>query len=235
MNEHFAYLVGALLFASAWVACFVIGKTHRPQMIWGSLVSAPFALTSILFIPQYWTPPSLFDLDKRIKVGIEDFIWAAAVGGIASVIGEIILKERLAKSRKQARKKHYLPFIVLAVLLVTLQLWRPGKTIYNMIISLTICVVVVLLRRPDLILVTLAGAADFTLLYFALFIYFLLLYPDFVQRYYNVPNLLGIYVWKVPIEELLFAASGGAVWSAAYEYLQGYRLAPEKGFRLVQI
>ena len=72
VNEHFAYLVGALLFAAAWVVCFLVGKRYRPQMLWGSLVSAPFALTSVLFIPQYWTPPSLLDFDKRFKVGIED-------------------------------------------------------------------------------------------------------------------------------------------------------------------
>jgi hypothetical protein len=53
---------------------------------------------------------------------------------------------------------------------------------------------------------------------------FLALYPDFVQRYDNVPNLLGIYVLGVPIEELMFASSFGSVWSIAYEYLQGYRL-----------
>lgn len=49
-------------------------------------------------------------------------------------------------------------------------------------------------------------------------------YPEFVRRYYNLPNLLGVYVRGVPIEEVLFAATGGAVWSVAYEYVYGYRL-----------
>jgi hypothetical protein len=72
----------------------------------------------------------------------------------------------------------------------------------------------------------LIGAMSFAILYFALFMCFLLLYPEFVQRYYTVSNLLGIYIVGVPIEELLFAATGGAVWSVAYEYLHGYQLAP---------
>jgi hypothetical protein len=72
----------------------------------------------------------------------------------------------------------------------------------------------------------LVGALSFTVLYFALFLIFLSLYPDFIQRYYNIPNLLGIYVVGIPIEELLFAATGGAIWSVAYEYVQGYRLEP---------
>jgi len=103
-----------------------------------------------------------------------------------------------------------------------------------MIIALAVGAIVVLLIRRDLTLLMCVGAANFTALYFILFAYFLLLYPNFIHNHYNVPNLLGIYVWKVPIEELLFAASGGAVWSVAYEYVQGYRLASGKGFRFVE-
>jgi hypothetical protein len=65
---------------------------------------------------------------------------------------------------------------------------------------------------------------SFTVLYFVLFLVVLALYPEFVRRYYTLKNLLGIRVLGVPLEELLFAASGGAVWSVAYEYVHGYRL-----------
>jgi hypothetical protein len=235
LNYHYSYLIGALLFGAAWLAVFLFGKRYRAQILWGTLISAPLALTSILFIPQYWTPPSLFNLDQRFRVGIEDVLWAAAVGGIASAIGETILRERLAARRKLPRKRHYFPFAVLVLVFLLLEFSRHNKTIYNTIISFTVCALIVTFLRADLILTMLAGAFDFTLLYFALFVYFLLLYPDFIQRFYNVPNLLGIYVWKVPIEELLFAASGGTVWSIAYEYVQGYRFSPDRPLRLVQI
>jgi len=58
------------------------------------------------------------------------------------------------------------------------------------------------------------GTAVFTVFYVALFACFLALYPDFVGRFYNTPNLLGWYLFGVPIEEVLFACSGSAVWSA---------------------
>ena len=80
-NYHYSYLVGVLIFGAAWLACCLIGKSYRVEIRWGTLISAPMALTSILFVPQYWTPPSLFDLDQKIRVGIEDVLWAAAVGG----------------------------------------------------------------------------------------------------------------------------------------------------------
>lgn len=225
LNYHYSYLIGTLMFAAAWVACFIFGKNYRPQITWGTLISAPLGLTSILFVPQYWTPPSLLNLDQRFRVGIEDILWAGVVGGIASVIAEILLKEKLASNRNQLHKRHYAPFIVMVGVFVILEFWHPGKTIYNTIISFAACALVVAFLRSDLILPMIAGALDFLLLYAALFVYFLALYPDFIQRYYNIPNLLGIYIFKVPIEEFMFAASGGAVWSVAYEYLQGYRVS----------
>ncbi len=225
-NYHYSYLVGVLIFGAAWVACYVLGTKYRAEIRWGTLISAPMALTSLLFVPQYWTPPSLFDLDQKIRVGIEDVLWAAAVGGIASVVAEILLKERLSVIRKAARRRHFAPFVVVVVVFLALEFWHPGKTIYNTIIAFAIGAVVIAFLRSDLIPTMLAGALSFTALYFALFLIFLFLYPGFIQRYYNIPNLLGIYIAGVPIEELLFAGTGGAIWSVAYEYVQGYRLQP---------
>jgi len=225
-NYHYSYLVGVLIFGAAWLACYLIGKSYRVEIRWGTLISAPMALTSILFVPQYWTPPSLFDLDQKIRVGIEDVLWAAAVGGIASVVAEIFLKERLSSLRKRIRKRHFAPFIVVVVVFIVLQLWHPGKTIYSTIIAFAIGAGVIAVLRSDLIPTMLTGALSFTALYFVLFLMVLLLYPDFVKYFYNIPHLLGKYVLGVPIEELLFAGTGGAIWSVAYEYVQGYRLEP---------
>lgn len=226
-NYHYSYLVGALIFCAAWLACYLLGKNYRTEIRWGTLISAPLALTSILFIPQYWTPPSLFNLDQKIKVGIEDFLWAAAVGGIACVVAEILLEENLLALRKAARKRHFAPFVIVVVLFIALEIWHPGKTIHNCIIAFAIGALVIAFLRSDLIPTMLTGVLSFTALYFFLFLIVLFLYPEFIQRYYNVPNLLGVYIAGVPIEELLFAGTGGAIWSVGYEYVQGYRLEPK--------
>lgn len=223
-SYHYSYLVGVLIFWVTWVACSIVGKTYRAEIRWGTLIAAPLALTSFLFVPQYWTPPSLFNLDQRIRVGIEDFLWAAAVGGIASVVGEIFLKERLAAIRQSRHKRHYAPFLLVVLVFFVLEFWHPGKTMNNTIISFAGGALVLGYVRRDLVPLMLTSALSFTVLYFVLFLCLLVLYPQFVQRYYNLRNLLGIYVLGVPIEELLFAATGGAIWSVAYEYVHGYRL-----------
>ena len=223
-SYHYSYLVGVAIFWVAWIFCALLGKAYRSEMRWGTLIAAPMALTSLLFVPQYWTPPSLFDLDLKIRVGIEDFLWAAAVGGIAAIVGEISLGERLASIRKSRRKRHYAPFFVAAVVFLGLEFGLHWKTMASTIVALAVCALVLAYLRRDLILLMLVSAASFTVLYFVLFLMVLALYPEFVHRYYNLPNLLGVFVLGVPIEELLFAATGGAVWSVAYEYVHGYRL-----------
>ncbi len=224
---HYSYLVGVLIFWAAWILCSLIGKNYRSEIRWGTLIAAPMALTSLLFVPQYWIPPSLFNLDLKIRVGIEDFLWAAAVGGMASVIGELLLKERLAAMRSQPRKRHYAPFVVIVVLFIALDLRPPHNTMQNTILAFAVGAVVIAFLRRDLVPSMFVGALSFTALYFFLFLCVLFLYPEFVRRFYNIPNLLGLYVLGVPIEELLFAFTGGAIWSVAYEYVQGYRLSPE--------
>jgi Lycopene cyclase len=223
-SYHYSYLVGVIIFWVAWIACFALGKTYRQEMRWGTLIASPMALTSILFVPQYWTPPSLFDLDQKIRVGIEDFLWAAAVGGIAAVAGEILVKDRLAAIRRSRHTRHYAPFVLVVALFVALEFWHRNRTMDNTIISFAAGALVVAYLRRDLIPLMLTSTASFTLLYFVLFLCVLFLYPQFVRRFYNLPNLLGIYIRGVPIEELLFAATGGAIWSVAYEYVRGYRL-----------
>jgi Lycopene cyclase len=223
-SYHYSYLVGVLIFWIAWVLCFTLGRGYRRQTRWGTLIATPLALTSILFVPQYWTPPSLFDLDQKIRVGIEDFLWAAAVGGIASTVGEILLAEKLAAVRKSRHKRNYGPFFLVIGIFVALELWHTNKTMDNTIVSFAVGAVALACLRRDLIPLMLVSTASFALLYFLLFLCVLALYPEFVERFYNLPNLLGVYLWGVPIEELLFASTGGAIWSVAYEYLNGYRL-----------
>jgi hypothetical protein len=222
-NYHYAYLVGTGIFWIAWIVCFILGKSYRSHIRWGTLIAAPMALTSILFVPQYWTPGSLFNLDEKIRVGIEDFLWAAAVGGIAAVLGEVIVKDKLAALRSSRHRRHYAPFIFIAALFGVLEFIR-NNTMDNTIISFAAGALVLAYLRPNLIPLMVTSTVNFSILYFVLFLAVLALYPEFVTRFYNLPKLLGIYIAGVPIEELLFAATGGAIWSVAYEYVQGYRL-----------
>ena len=54
-------------------------KDLRKEIILASLLGMPLGLSDYIFIPWYWNPHMLFNL----KPGIESFIFAFAIGGIA--------------------------------------------------------------------------------------------------------------------------------------------------------
>jgi len=51
------------------------------------------------------------------------------------------------------------------------------------------------------------------------------LFPGYVPAIWNLPAISGILVAGVPVEELLFAASLGAMWSSVYEHFGWYRFS----------
>lgn len=53
------------------------------------------------------------------------------------------------------------------------------------------------------------------ILYFFLMI---LSHPNFVELYWNVSAISGFRIVGVPVEELMFAFSLGAMWSGFYEH-----------------
>jgi hypothetical protein len=223
-NYHYAYFVGTVIFWIAWAGCFIAGKSYRNEIRWGTLLACPTALTSPLFVPSYWNPDSLFNLDHRFRIGIEDFLWAAAVGGIAAVVGEILLEDNLSAVRSRRHHRHYWPFALIAVAFVTLEYFHWHPVMVNVVIAAAVGIVLFAVFRPDLIPLMAVSTASFLVLYLLLYIAVLYLYPDFVVNFYNRSALSGTKILGVPIEELLFAGAFGSIWSVGYEYAYGYRL-----------
>ncbi len=125
-------------------------------------------------------------------------------------------------SHEQHRQKHR--FHRLAILspfisFVILYLLTPLNPIYSTSIALLIGAVASWLCRPDLLKPMIIGGVSFLILYFIVFLIgFVWLFPGYVEAVWNLPAISGILVFGVPIEELLFAATLGAMWSSIYEH-----------------
>ena len=65
MPYHYVWLIWSIAFIASWVIVYLAFATYRKQMWWASIVMAPFGLTEPLFVPEYWNPPSLFELAQR--------------------------------------------------------------------------------------------------------------------------------------------------------------------------
>ncbi len=220
-------VIGLLLI---WIVIFALRKGLRKEMIWASIITLPLAFTEPLFVPEYWSPPSLFNLATTTGFDIESFIFTFSIGGIASVLYEFFThKERHKKisKHKMHGKRHRFHLLVLLspiIVFLVLYLFTNLNSIYSGIIAMFIGGFAAVLCRPDLKNKVFTGGFLFLILYFAGFLIFSFLYSGGVEQIWNLSAISGILLLGVPIEELLFALSFGMMWSSIYEHIKWYKL-----------
>jgi hypothetical protein len=141
MPDQYVWLVWSSAFLVPWLVAYVAFPRHRKAMMWASLITAPLGLTEPLFVPDYWNPPSLFDLARRSGFDIESVIFSFAIGGIGAVLynlltGRALLPISAPDRHSPHHKMHYwalaTPF--LSFPLLYLFRWNP---IYPAIVAMT--------------------------------------------------------------------------------------------------
>jgi hypothetical protein len=153
MPDQYVWLMWSSAFLVPWLAAYVAFPRHRKAMVWASLITAPLGLTEPLFVPDYWNPPSLFDLARRSGFDIESVIFSFGIGGIGAVLynlltGRELLPVSAAERHSPRHKMHYwalaIPF--LSFPLLYLLRWNP---IYPAIVAITLGAAATMLCRPD--------------------------------------------------------------------------------------
>lgn len=193
-------------------------------MLWASVLTAPFGLTEPLFVPEYWNPPSLFDLAQRTGFDIESLVFCFAIGGLGVASYRALVTVPLGRMDHHARSSprhrwHHLalasPFLVFGVFLL-LSDWNP---IYPGILAMTVGAVATCWCRPDLWRNMLFGGNIFLILYVVFLVGLKWLWPGYIEA---VWNLDALFMWRpagLPIEELLFGFCFGMYWSGIYEHV----------------
>ncbi len=221
------WLTLSLLFFGVWIILFLIKPAIRKEMLRMSLLTMPLGLTEPLFIPEYWNPPSLFDLAARTGFDIESLIFCFAIGGIGAVLYEMVFPVQHKKIIKKEKQRHHFHLLALSapvIIFIPLLLLTNWNPIYSAILAMIVGGIATMLCRPDLKRKILFGGVLFLGLYFLFFFFLTRLYPAFVQEVWNLSALSGILVLGIPLEELLFAFSFGMLWSSVYEHVFWYRL-----------
>ena len=225
MNE---WLVFSLILFGIWLVIFFLKSGVRKEMFRVSLWTMPFGLTEPLFVPEYWNPHSLFNLALITGFDIESLIFSFAIGGIGAVLYEVFFKFKHGKisKHKLKSKRHrfhllalFSPIVIFLILFFSTEL----NPIYSTSIAMLIGGIAAVLCRPDLKNRALFSGFLFLALYFFFFLFFNVIYPYAVDKFWNISVLSGVLVLGVPIEELLFAFTFGLMWGGVYEHVKGYR------------
>ncbi|PIN93169.1 hypothetical protein COU54_04135 [Candidatus Pacearchaeota archaeon CG10_big_fil_rev_8_21_14_0_10_31_24] len=224
------WFVGSLIALLIWIVFFILAKKLRKEMIITSFVALPWGFTEYIFSKEYWSPPSLFDLNEKIGLDIETFIFTFAIGGLSAIIYNYFTHKILVRiPENSSLKQHGHKFGLFGafsfiIILVGLYFATNIDLIYINFIACFVGAIIASLCRPDLKNKIWFGGLIFLLFYLFFMLIFIFIYPDFIEQYYHLSSLSRIMIWKIPLEEALFAFSVGMLWSSMYEHLFWYRL-----------
>lgn len=224
---QYAWLGLSLTLLIVWGAVYLTLKERKSKkkMLAVSFVTALLGFTEPLFVPEYWSPPSLFNLALRTGFDIESIVFAFAVGGIVAVAYEVIVggKSMSMTEDEINDPRHSLHMYTLAVapvLFVFLLVITNLNPIYSAIIALITGFFAAWYCRPDLLQRMLLGGLLFTIVYFLAFSALLLVYPNYVEEVWNLDALSNVVLAGIPIEEYLWAFTFGLIWSSIYEHFK---------------
>lgn len=231
MPNQYAWLIWSLLLLVVWLAVYLSlkNKGSRREMLIVSIWTSLLGLTEPLFVPEYWSPPSLFNLALRTGFDIESLLFSFGIGGIAVVIYERIFsvrhKEITVKEKHAPLHKDHLWAILSApIIFITFLFATKMNPIYSSFIALIGGGLFTWYCRPDLKKKMFTSAVIFLGLYFVYFLTLIVMYPGYVERVWNLAAISGILFFGVPLEELMFAFSFGFLWSSVYEHFMWRKL-----------
>lgn len=223
-------LAWASAFLIPWVLLFLAFPQQRNTIWVVSLATTPFGLTEPLFVPEYWNPPTLFDLAQRTCFDLESLIFCFGIGDVCAVLYSVLAHRNAvpvpASEMRMPLHRHHYKALVSPFVAFLLLYFLPWNPIYPSIAAMAVGAVSTLLCRPDLKTKTWVGGVLFLAYYLAFFLALEATSPGYVQRVWNLQDISGILWLGIPLEELLFAFIFGLYWSSVYEHLMWRRPAP---------
>ena len=223
---QYAWLVWSLILIGIWLVIYFAldTKDKKREMLVVSLWTSLLGFTEPFFVPEYWNPPSLFDLASKTGFDIESLLFAFGVGGLAVVAYEIIfrVKHRQINEKEKHHPRHRFHFLALLsapIIFFLLFVFTDLNPIYSAFGALMGCGLATWYCRPDLKKKMFVSAFIFLILYFAYFLTLIAVYPGYVEKVWNLSAISGILVAGVPLEELMFAFGAGFLWSSVYEHI----------------
>lgn len=218
--DQYVWFVWASMFLLPWLILFLALPRYRKAMLWASVLTTPFGLIEPLFVPEYWDPPSLFDLAQKTGFDIESLIFTFALGGVGAVLYNGLTRKTLVPLGDH-RANHRYHLLALLTLLVTFPAlyFLPWNPIYPSIAAMLLGAVAALFCRRDLTRKTFYGG----FLFLGFYVVFLqgleLLSRGYIERYWKLSALSGVMIGSMPLEELLFAFTLGMYWTGVYEHV----------------
>lgn len=229
----YVWLVWSSAFLIPWALLYLGKPGFRKEMMHVSLATSMLGFSEPIFVPEYWNPPSLFDLAQRTGFDVESLIFCFAIGGIGAVMYNVVTNRGLDEVPHSARYNGLHRWHRLAIaapfLSFPLLYFLPWNPIYPGIVALAVGGVANVLCRPDLLRNTLIGGVLFLLLYSIFMLLLVIFAPGYIEQVWNLPDISGVLLGSIPFEELAFGFAFGLYWAGIYEHFTWHRSQVNQG------
>ena len=221
-----AFLLTSLLFFLIWIVLFAFSKeTRKEQLIMSiiGLVVSPAVL--ILAATDYRN--ILFD--QPFFIGIEDFIFAFSVFGVASVVHHVLVGQHGHKVRGNKYKGEFVELHFVGLITLVLALWAFVSilmihvfllaSVHALIVGGLMVGIYIVADRHDLLFNALVSGIVMAVLVFVLEqVFFVRLFPEAVGVFWELDNLAYSLLGGIPLEEVIWAAVVGFTIGPLYEW-----------------
>jgi len=228
-----AFLFTSLVLFLLWLSFLLFSdKTRREQIIM-SIVGLLLTPGIILIVSNdFRTSLS----NGSLSIGIEDLLFTFALFGIASVVYQILLGQHTHKLKGTRLHMGHPVLHWFVHLVLILGIWAflsllfidifELASIRALIIGGLLVGTYIIADRHDLLFdALLTGLLTAMLVFVVEQIFFVRLFPDAVQGFWQFDAIRSFLIGGIPLEEILWSAVVGFTIGPMYEYLKRYRLS----------
>ena len=215
--SHYIYFTGCLLLLPFWLVSYrLVDPIHRRGMLLGGGIFAvgAFFIEYFYAMHDYWHPAFILT-----GVPLEDLMYGFLFGGICS-------RPYTKHKHNKIHHKH-IWFIVfsfigtIATFLILVNFLGYNSIIAHIIPPCVVGVIIAYANHHNLQqqLVTAMIATAGTIIVFHIL---MIIHPNLFIDIWNLERLSGIFLFDIPIEEILFSFALGFGASLASDYISGY-------------
>lgn len=212
-----SYITAVLMFGAIWAFLYT-GYPHLRTSLWASgCLFLPAGFSEALFVPVYWTPEVIW---RYGRIDIESLLFAFFTGGVASVLYPAFFRYRIVPAAEPLtgfRMHLFWIFPTLGgIILVGVSKFTELSVIHTAFAIFLAGTFHMLMVRPDLFNAWIWGASLFLLTYSGVLAISIRLFGESFLGAWRTEPLFGIHLFRLPIDEFLYAFLFGGLWSTVY-------------------
>lgn len=222
------YIWLAVYFLLWWFFLYFWKKEYRKEMfVVGILGLFSGPLVQITHLKDWWQPLFLYN---NFPLKIEDLIFGFSIAGVGAVIYQEIrgLKEKKIKKLTPSIFTNFIFILTPFALFFSLFYFFGVHSFWTSVISLTMMALFVVKKRIDLFHSMILSGVFLTIIAFVFYTIALSINPAWFEQEWFLDRLSGIFVFSIPIEELVWYFFAGLTLSAIWEFVNGLKFTQKE-------